>query len=190
LFANKMTKRKPEQTGAYGGNRLSAVILYEDRAARERALKFWEFLAQQHEADEELLVDMLSFAQLSQTEEARRTAPKAAVADFIVFAVSADGDVPEDVQSWIESWLGVRHAREGAMVGLVEGERGVGATAGSKEIYFRRGAHRAGMDYLSQTPPAAAQGMPDSLDSFGDRARRMTSVLDTILHTPSPPPRL
>jgi hypothetical protein len=182
-------KRKPDYRRPNAGT-TSAVILYEDRASRERALEFWRHLAEQYEPGEELLVDMISFAHLARVDEARRTAPKAAAADYIVFAVTADGDVPDEIQSWIESWLGMRDAREGAMVGLVEGNRDPGATAGSKEIYFRRIAHRAGMDYLSQSPPAVKKAIPDSLDSYQDRARQMTSVLRTILHTPSRPPRL
>jgi hypothetical protein len=190
FVSTKMTKLKPERRSESAEPGLSAVILYEDRASRERALEFWQRLSQQQEANEELLVDMISFAQLSRADEARRTAPKAASADFVVFAVTADGDVPDEIRSWIESWLGMRDAREGAMVGLVEGDRSVGSTAGSKEIYFRHIAHRAGMDYLSQSPPAASKGLPDSLDSYQDRARHMTSVLNTILDTPSPPPRV
>src|SRR5262245_27821344 len=134
LVSSKMPKRKPNRRTASAGSKLSAVILYEDRPARERALDFWHHVTRQHEPDDELVVDMISFAQLSQVDEARRTVSKAAVADFIVFAVSADGDVPDEIRSWIESWLGLRDAREGAMVGLVEGDRGIGAAASSKEV--------------------------------------------------------
>ena len=184
-----MTKRNTDRTYANAGT-TSAVILYETRASRKRALEFWYHLAHQYEPSEELIVDMISFAQLTRAEEARRTAPKAATADYIVFAVSAEGDVSDEIRSWIESWLGMRDAREGAMVGLIEGHRDPGATAGSKEIYFRHIAHRAGMDYLSQSPPAVKKAMPDSLDSYRERARHITSVLNTILDTSSPPSRL
>ena len=89
---------------------------------------------------------------------------------------------------WIERWLGKRREREGAIVGLVSGQTAPCATAGLKEIYLRHIAHRAGMDYLSRTTPTAPFAMPDSLDSFCNRARQVTSVLDDILRTRFIPP--
>ena len=53
-------------------------------------------------------------------------------------------------------------------------------------------AHRAGMDYLTQVPETIGRAIPDSLASCSERADRVTSVLDEILHqkTVPAPPRL
>ena len=127
---------------------------------------------------------------LDQSAEARKAAERAARADLIVFSLSAAGDLPEGVKLWIESWLGKRGEREGALVGLVEGERGLGGVACLKEIYLRHVAHRAGMDYVSHAPPTNWRGIPDSLDSFSRRADQVTSLLDEILRTHPVPPTL
>jgi hypothetical protein len=55
--------------------------------------------------------------------------------------------------------------------------------ASVREIYLRHAARRAGMDYLSHAAPTLRRAMPDSLDSFSERAGRVTSVLDGILQT-------
>jgi hypothetical protein len=63
--------------------------------------------------------------------------------------------------------------------------------ASFREIYLRHIARRAGMDYLSRGAPTATKAIPDSIDSFSERAGRVTSVLANILHKhPHAPPRL
>ena len=182
-----MKKRQSDQSDTPASAKLSTVILYESSVARERALQSWHDFERSH--DERLDVDWFSFAQLNQAGPAREAARKATVADIVVFATSEEGELPGEIKMWMEGWLCKRHAREGTLVGLVERKHGIAPTAGLKEIYFRHAAHRAGMDYLSQTPRAAAQRLPDSLDSVRERAGTMTSVLDRILQTPALPPR-
>jgi hypothetical protein len=46
------------------------------------------------------------------------------------------------------------------------------------------------MDYLTEVPQEIAQPIPDSLESFSERAQYMTSVLDEILHKPTLPRQL
>ena len=116
---------------------------------------------------------------------------KAADADVVVFAMEARGDLPDEIKLWIEKWLNKRGEREGAIVGLLHREEGWHGAASFREIYLRHAARRAGMDYLSHAAPTRRRAMPDSLDSFSERAGRMTAVLDGILHTrPVVTPRL
>jgi len=184
-----MVKRKPSDITVEAEPGVSAVILYEDAEARERAHEFCHRMEEQRGPQENLAVHWFSFEQLQRSDDAVRAFVKVVDADFVVFAAAADGELPRAIRFWLESSLRKRRAREGVMIGLIPRERGVGATSGSREIYLRQIAHRAGMDYLSKNPPAVAKGMPDSLDSFQERAGQMTSVLDTILHTRPAPPR-
>jgi hypothetical protein len=123
-----------------------------------------------------------SFHLLSHPGTGGDAAQKAAEADVLVFAIKAGGDLPDDVKMWIEKWLNQRGEREGALVGLLAGE-GLYDIAPFREIYLRHIARRAGMDYLSHASPTAARAIPDSLDSFSQRAGKVTSVLDGILRT-------
>jgi hypothetical protein len=93
---------------------------------------------------------------------------------------------------WIEDWLNKRGEHEGALVGLLDYDDGPQHVATFREIYLRHVARRAGMDYLSHAPPTTRRAIPDSIDSFSERAGRMTSVLDDILHKHphTPPPML
>jgi hypothetical protein len=46
------------------------------------------------------------------------------------------------------------------------------------------------MDYLKHVPQDITLSLPDSLDSYTQRADQLTSLLDDILHQQSPPPNL
>jgi hypothetical protein len=166
------------------------VVIYEDPVIRERAVRFCERVVEEQKSPD-LDMDWWSFPLLSNPSLAHDAVGKAAHADVVVFAMDAVGDLPEEVKLWIEKWLNKRGEREGALVGLLGRQEGV-EIASFREIYLRHTARRAGMDYLSHAAPTLRRAIPDSIDSFSERAGQMTSVLDGILqkHPHSLPPVL
>jgi hypothetical protein len=185
-----MVDRKARRSSQRSGHAPCAVIVYENSPAQEIAYRFWHRIEQQHPAGEKFDVSWWTFELLGDPTEAGRAARKAARADLIVFASGLEGELPDGLKAWIESWLAKRQEREGAIVGLVRSTAVPCAIPGMKEIYLRQIAHRAGMDYLMDLPPGGSLAMPNSPDSFYDRAVRVTSVLDGILRArfPSSPP--
>ena len=187
-----MVERIPDSTepGPKEASRL--VVIYENTAAREMAIRSSQELAGLLPAGGGLNVRWWSFALLGDAAFANDAATQAVDANLVVFAVTPAGDLPQKIKLWIENWICQRRVREGAVVGLVllDSPSRPGEIACLKEIYLRHAAHRAGMDYLSQVPSSLTKGMPDSLDSCRDRAGQVTSVLDEILNTCLPPPTL
>lgn len=169
----------------------SVVVVYETPAIREHAVKFCERLAHEQESAAAAETNWWSFRLLGHSETGAHAARTAAGADVVIFAMHAAGDLPDEIKLWIENWLNKRGDREGALVGLLAREKRPHDVPPFREIYLRHIAHRAGMDFLSHAAPTAANAIPDSLDSFSERAAQMTSVLDSILHTrPRTPPSL
>lgn len=167
------------------------MVMYETPAIREHAVRFCERLSEEKDCAPVSEVNWWSFHLLSHAITAEDAARKAAGADVVVFAMRAKGDVPDEIKWWIEAWLNKRGEREGALVGLLAREEARYDVAPFREIYLRNIALRAGMDYLSHAAPTIPKAIPDSLDSFSERAGQMTSVLDKILHTrPNTPPTL
>ena len=164
----------------------SVVVVYEDPAARERAVSFCDQLVGRFWARFEFEVSWWSFGLLEEVESAMEAAAKAGQADLIVFAAKAEGDFPLVVKEWIETWLSQRGDREGLLAGLME----AGGREGPKHHCLRKVAHRAAMDYLTQVPHDISRAIPDSLDSYCSRADQVTSVLDDILRQQPPPPSL
>ena len=162
------------------------VVVYEDPPIRERAVRFCERLIEEQKSIE-VDADWWSFSLLSHPTLADSAVEKAASADVLVFAMDARGDLPQEIKLWIEHWLNKRGEREGALVGLLGRPEGLHEIASFREIYLRHAACRAGMDYLSHAAPTRTRAIPNSIDSFNERAGQMTSVLDGILqkHPPS-----
>jgi hypothetical protein len=168
----------------------SVVVVYEDAAARERAVAFCDQLVSRYWAQLEFNVSWWSFALLENVSTAEDAVAKAVCADLVAFATKPEGDFPQPVKTWVETWLTQRGDREGMLVGLLEPIVGAGRLEGQKHNYLRRAAHHGAMDYLTHVPQDISLSIPESLDSYTQRADQVTSLLDDILHQQAPPPHL
>src|SRR5438128_2610786 len=166
----------------------SIVVIYEDTATRERAVRACDHLVKQFWTEGELDVNWWSCAMLEEAVLARQSVEKAVQADLIILSLRQDRELASSVSEWIEGWLPRRGDREGALVDLTGQDAEAGGAAAERHIYLRHAAHRGGMDYLTREPETISWAMPDSLESVTARADRVTSVLDEILHTQPPPP--
>ncbi len=186
-----MNKRIPSKSGMEKQPAGSVLVLYENPAARERAVQCCEQLVGASELVPRPVVGWYSFEDLVVPANADAVILAAVPVDLVAFAVSSLGDFPDEIKVWMEHWLARRGDREGVLVGLILEDGGSSSgVACFKEIYLRHLAHRAGMDYLSHLPGQFVRPIPDSLDSFSQRAGRITPVLDEILHTHLVPPKL
>ncbi|MBC8094183.1 MAG: hypothetical protein H7Y43_00075 [Akkermansiaceae bacterium] len=162
------------------------MIVYETGSAREQAAH----LCRDFFEDSSGTTHWCASLQLKDKDYAAEMSRHAITADLIVFTGEAEGDFPQEVKLWIDRWLYKRNNLEGAMVGLFSSRSPGAHVASRKEVYLRHIARQAGLDYLCQ-PPRGAARVPDSLDTFNQRAGQVTSVLHEILENRTPPtPRL
>lgn len=164
----------------------SVTIIYEDIPAREAAVRFSDNLVRRFWSEYEFDVGWWSMHDLEQPEKVRTSAEKAAKADLLVFALNPEGELPECFFAWVDRWIGKRGEREGALAGLLDPAAAPNGVATKKYLYLRSLAHRARMDYLMQVPENMVGTIPDSIDSYAERASTRTSVLDEILTRPLP----
>ena len=104
----------------------------------------------------------------------------AANAALLILALKPDKQVPGELTDWLEKWPHKRTKREGVLI-LLNGTEANAGPRESEQCYFRSIAHRAGMDFLTELPTNILEAMPESLDSYKERAGQMTSCLDEIL---------
>jgi hypothetical protein len=168
----------------------SVVVVYEDDPARGRAVVFCDQLVGKFWARFEFDVSWWSFARLADAASATEAADRAIAADLIAFATNREGDFPPPVKTWVETWLTRRGDREGLLIDLLDPVVAAGGGEGWKQQYLRDAAHHGALDYLTQIPQDISLTIPDSLDSFSQRADTVTSLLDDILHQQTPPPNL
>jgi hypothetical protein len=185
-----MTRTNEHGSGLETKAAWSVVVVYEDTAARERAVTFCDQLVGRFWDKCEFDVSWWSFTLLNQEPANEEAAQKASQADVIVFAATPEGDFPQLVKAWVDTWLSQRSDREGMLVGLLEQAAGADDREGPKHHYLRKAAHHGAMDYLTKVLPDTALSIPESLDSYTERAEQVTSLLNDILHQPPPPPHL
>jgi hypothetical protein len=168
----------------------SVVVVYQNTDLRQQAVKFCNSLVDRFWQKQSFELNWWSFAQLAGSQTAALAADKAASADLIVFAARPETELPFEVMAWMESWVSRRGDREGELIGLLDPGAEVLSEGTERFVYLRSAAHRAGMDYLTEVPESIRIHIPDSLDSYSERADCVTSVLDEILHHSAAPPRL
>jgi hypothetical protein len=185
-----MTRTNESGTGVEGKATWSVVVVYEDAAARERAVDFCDQLVERFWAKCDFEVSWWPFATLEETSSAEEAALKAKCADLILFSATPEGDFPLAVKGWIETWLNKRGDREGMLVGLMDPQAASTSREGQKHHCLRNAAHHGAMDYLTHVPQDISLSIPESLDSYTQRADQVTSLLDDILHQRVPLPHL
>ncbi len=166
----------------------SVVVIFEDMATRDAAVGFCDRLVERFWAKCKFDVSWWSFGLLHEPEAAMEAVSKAAAADLVICTAGPEGEMPSHVVDWVENWLRQRGEREGILVGLLEHGAELGGSTGSRHVWLRQIAHRAGMDYLTQVPQGIGYPMPNSLESCVERAHVVTPVLEEILHQHALPP--
>lgn len=163
----------------------SVVVLYEDGSARELGVQFCDALVERFWNRYNFDVSWWPFDLLGEAPASAQAAQKAQSADYIIFSSATGNEPPLPVRHWVRSWLPARSEREGAIVRLVATGS---ALDKALDVYLRRLAHEAGLDFLTDLPQHLRRPMPESLDSYSERAGCVTSVLDEIMvRRPRPP---
>lgn len=182
-------KEKAESRGSAAP--WSVMVVYEDDERRELAVQFCDRLVVRFWSQYSFDVSWWSFALLHEALPADQAAKNAIRADLVIFAPQPEGQLPTAVREWVDTWVDLRRDREGVLVGLVDPGTTPEREAADKFIFLRNAARRAGLDYLTQDLQNISLSFPDSLESYSDRAERVTSVLDEILRQqPASPPFL
>jgi hypothetical protein len=163
------------------------VVVFEDSESRQLAVRVCDELLGRMWGGNE--VDWWSFSSLADAVSASEATAKAIAADVIVFATRPEGELPGWVKDWIEGWIDKRGEREGTLFGLQEPAKGsASACAADKFAYLRCAAHRAGLDYLTQAGQNLNHSIPDSIETFCERAEQKTHLLDDIIRQRLTPP--
>jgi hypothetical protein len=166
------------------------VAVYEDERTREAAMRFCDALARRFWSEFDFDITWWSLSLLEEKVFDAEIAAKAMGANLIIFALRPEGDLHDALKVWIEAWLSRRGDREGVLVGLNDPGAGLGGTVADKFVFLRNAAHRYGMDYLTEIPQNMARSVPNSFESYTERADVVTSVLSEILRKQTPPPPL
>jgi hypothetical protein len=124
---------------------LNVVIAYEDLETGKRAMKTYEYMAQQLGGDCLFANQMWKFDVLAVPRLKEIAAKDAAAAEIIIISAHEGRELPRDVKAWIELWL-AHKTQAAALVGLFGGE----SVDTPVRSYLAEIARRAGIEFFSQ----------------------------------------
>lgn len=179
----------PAGSVAKKGDLFSAVVLYEDLATRDRALEICDRLVRKFWADVEFQFNWWRFDFLNDSALAGDAVRLAARSELILLAAHAGRELPTPVKNWIENWLPLREPGFGVLVAMIGTEVDRFKGLSPIHVYLREAAQRANMDYLPQVIDAPLGNLDASIETIANRAEKVTSLLDDILHRPPTPMR-
>jgi len=100
---------------------LNVVIAYEDLETGKRAMKTYEYMVQQLGNQCLFANQMWKFDVLAVPKLKEIAAKDAAAAEIIIISAHEGRELPNEVKSWIEMWLGYK-TEASALVGLFAGQ--------------------------------------------------------------------
>ena len=186
---NKLLTKLQPNVSPETKEKFSALIAYEDSLTRDRAMRICDRLVEKFWKDVEFDYSWWRFDFLRDVEIVDAAAQSAARADLILVSAHAGRELPPAVQKWIETWLPLRKSGGGVLAAMIGTGQDQYRGLTPIHVYLRETAQRANMDFLSQMIDAPIGRLDGSIETITNRAEKVTSLLDNILHRPSNPLR-
>ncbi len=154
---NIKTLPTSETDAEYAEERCQIVVLYEDVPTRQRARHACTRLVDQFAPEMCFHFTWCKFDRLGSVARATAAARAATRADLIIFAAHDEGEWPEHLKQWIESWQYRRQQDEGALAALLLHENESKRPTTARSEYLHQVAQHAHLDYLLPESPLIAE---------------------------------
>lgn len=178
---------EPTMKISTAGETWSVVVLYEDKATRERAMTTCDHLVKQFWAEVEFDFHWWRTDFLVDPRLAQSAGFDARDANVIIFSSLPETELSPVVLHWFDQWGEQRADRDGLFLDLTYAAVPATPLISRKQSRLRDIASRARLDYVTRFPPQLGGTLPNSWQNAEARAAQVTSVLDEILHRVPPP---
>jgi len=168
-----------DTTSAGRGPQFRVLILCENYAARDQAMRHYKHLTEQIEMEcvlETFFWDLKQASALESLLEAIMTAN-------LIFVAGGDGsELPVEVQSALDVGLSMRRMEGGALVALLGRADVQDRTASALHSQLEETGRGAGLDFFPGVFALSVREPDWTFESLHDRAERMTPTLARSLH--------
>ena len=100
--------------------KFKVVIIYEDGSTGKRAKLFYDKLIHQLEDECVFSLQLWSFQVLAIPEIRKAAADSIAEADFVIFSLRGEAELPPRLRMWIETWPRQFFDRDPMLIALVD----------------------------------------------------------------------
>jgi hypothetical protein len=124
------------------------LIIYEGRAAGQRAKYFYENLARNLRVKYDVNLDLWNFPILAISQIGNLASQVAAKADVLILSLCGDAELPAEIRAWIETWSQLIADNDPALVLLVDRHQ-TGKTCMAVD-YLQGVADKVGIDFFAE----------------------------------------
>jgi hypothetical protein len=167
--------------------RWSVIVLYEDKATRDRAMSLCDRLVKNFWSEVEFDFEWWRMDFLNDPQMGHTAAADAIDADIFIFSSSPKTDVSPIFLQWVQSWSDKRVDREGMFLDLTHAPAQSNPLVQRKQMKLREVAAKANLAYFDRVPPRLSEEFVNSWQNVETRATQVTAVLDDILNRVPPP---
>jgi hypothetical protein len=144
---------------------LSVAMVYQDPLTRHWATELWDRVGQLV-GQSGICRQSWKISDLADARVFTDAVQAAAEADVLVVSVRDAGDLPANLDLWIQAWVPRRVGRAGALVALTGVPPQPDTRSGRAHPYLETVARRAGLDYLPRE-----RKLPENLPAVSTRSR-------------------
>jgi hypothetical protein len=141
---------------------INFVIVSEDLPCGVLAKHLYDELVDQMEGQLAFTYEVWPFRGLKDPHLRELATRDATEADILIFAVSGREDLPMEVKSWMQTWLGLSD-KTGALVMLSDQDHGSEQYTESVRSYLQDAAARTGLEFLTNTKTSGGEERENSL---------------------------
>lgn len=154
----------------------TVLVIYEDFAAGKHAKETCDFLASRLGREFELKNLMWKFEVLGHPKLKEMAANDALEADLIIVSTHGIGELPEEVQSWLDLWV-EQPGNAMALVMLVDRPKNVLDDHAFIHSSLQAAADKAGMEFFAQPDDWPDDDNDFSIQQISERARKTSTVV-------------
>ncbi|MCI0352199.1 MAG: hypothetical protein L0Z53_22495, partial [Acidobacteriales bacterium] len=137
---------------------ITVLVVYEDDASRERAMRAEAQLAQNLSSSVNVRFSWWKLKLFFHPRIMQLATEALRKADIVLFAISVGGELPLVARAWIEAELGNRDCHQCGLLALLETGAGGLPRPSPAELFLSDVARNAGLDFLSQATDAIYAG--------------------------------
>ena len=133
--------------------KFKVVIIYEDGSTGKRAKLFYDKLIHQLEDECVFSLELWSFQVLAIPEIRKAAADSIAEADFVIFSLRGEAELPARLRLWIETLPRQIFDRDPMLIALVDRSTSTGGWNGLTLAYLRGVAQTNRVTFFGHTFP-------------------------------------
>ena len=162
------------------------VVIYDDRSAARRAMRFFSELVREFGDEFEFHCDLWRFDWLDLPQVRAAAVLESSVADLLIVCAQCDADLPGPVKDWLNRCIAEKTPGSGGLVAMLESHRSAYDIQTRTRHFLQSAANRGGLDFFLHEVDLPETRRELTSKDVQERANTISRVLEEILRQNKP----